>query len=412
MKFSEQIKLAFQFIVNNKLRATLTVIIIALGITALVGILTAIDGMENSISNSFTNMGANSFSLRNKEMVVHMGGGNKKPREFRPITFDEAIHFKTQFEFPAQVTMSVRLSQVATLEYQSKKTNPNIGLMGIDENYFKVSGYDIQFGRNFSKNEIDEGASVVVLGRDVAAKLFKKPKNAIDEIISVGHIQYRVVGVLASKGVSRFVSSDNNGFVPVVNGKRSWPLSSKVSYVITVGVSKYQLLNPAVAEAESRFRIIRRTPLDIENDFQVMRSDDLAHELISNLKYVTWACVFIAIITLIGAAIGLMNIMLVSVTERTREIGISKAIGATNKIILQQFLLESVLVCQMGGVLGVLVGLGIGNAVSAMMGSSFFIPWLWMILGLIICFVVGIAAGIYPALTAAKLNPINALRNE
>ncbi|MFM2048803.1 MAG: hypothetical protein RI955_1351, partial [Bacteroidota bacterium] len=147
-------------------------------------------------------------------------------------------------------------------------------------------------------------------------------------------------------------------------------------------------------------------------DFQVMRSDDLAHELISNLKYVTWACVFIAIITLIGAAIGLMNIMLVSVTERTREIGISKAIGATNKIILQQFLLESVLVCQMGGVLGVLVGLGIGNAVSAMMGSSFFIPWLWMILGLIICFVVGIAAGIYPALTAAKLNPINALRNE
>jgi putative ABC transport system permease protein len=412
MKFSEQIKLAFQFIVNNKLRATLTVIIIALGITALVGILTAIDGMENSISNSFTNMGANSFSLRNKEMVVHMGGSNKKPREFRPISFDEAIHFKTQFEFPAQVTMSVRLSQVATLEYQSKKTNPNIGLMGIDENYFKVSGYDIQFGRNFSKNEIDEGASVVVLGRDVAAKLFKKPKNAIDEIISVGHIQYRVVGVLASKGVSRFVSSDNNGFVPVVNGKRSWPLSSKVSYVITVGVSKYQLLNPAVAEAESRFRIIRRTPLDIENDFQVMRSDDLAHELISNLKYVTWACVFIAIITLIGAAIGLMNIMLVSVTERTREIGISKAIGATNKIILQQFLLESVLVCQMGGVLGVLVGLGIGNAVSAMMGSSFFIPWLWMILGLIICFVVGIAAGIYPALTAAKLNPINALRNE
>jgi putative ABC transport system permease protein len=357
-------------------------------------------------------MGANSFSLRNKEMVVHMGGSNKKPREFRPISFNEANYFKSQFEFPAQVTMSVRLSQVATLTYQSQKTNPNIGLMGIDENYLKVSGYDIQFGRNFSTNEIDEGSSVIVLGHDVAAKLFKNPNQAVNEIISVGHIQYRVVGVLSSNGVSKFVSSDNNGFVPVLNGKRSWPLSSKVSYVITVGVSKYQLLNPAVAEAESRFRIIRKTPLDIENDFQVLRSDDLAHELISNLKYVTWACVIIAIITLIGAAIGLMNIMLVSVTERTREIGISKAIGATNKIILQQFLLESVLVCQMGGVLGVLVGLGIGNAVSAMMGSSFFIPWLWIILGLIICFVVGIAAGIYPALTAAKLNPINALRNE
>ncbi|MEN9523853.1 MAG: hypothetical protein RL065_2230 [Bacteroidota bacterium] len=412
MNFFEQIKLAFQFIVNNKLRATLTVIIIALGITALVGILTAIDGMESSISNSFTNMGANSFSLRNKEMVVHMGGNGRKPREFRPISFDEATKFKTQFEFPSQVTLSVRLSQIATLEFQSKKTNPNIGLMGIDENYFKVSGYDIQFGRNFSKNEIDEGASVIVLGRDVATRLFKKPKNAIDEIISVGHIQYRVVGVLASKGVSRFVSSDNNGFLPILNGKRSWPIPTKTSYVVTIGVSKYQLLNPAVSEAENQFRIIRRTPLGIENDFQVMRSDDLAHELINNLKYVTWACVFIAIITLIGAAIGLMNIMLVSVNERTREIGISKAIGATNKIILQQFLLESVLVCQIGGILGVIVGLAIGNAVSAMMGSSFFIPWMWMVLGLVICFVVGIAAGIYPALTASKLNPINALRTE
>jgi len=412
LKFSEQIKLAFQFIVNNKLRATLTVIIIALGITALVGILTAIDGMESSISTSFSNMGANSFSLRNKEMVVHMGGSNKKAKEFRPITYNEGFNFKLQYEFPAQVTLSVRLSATATLTFQSKKTNPNIGLLGVDENYFKVSGYDIEYGRNFSKNEVDEGSSVIVLGHDIAIKLFKKPKNAINEIISVGHIQYRVVGVLASKGVSRFVSSDNNGFVPIINGKRSWPLSSKVSYVVTIGVSKYQLLNPAVAEAESRFRIIRKTPLDIENDFEIMRSDDLAQELISNLNYVTWACIFIAVITLIGAAIGLMNIMLVSVTERTREIGISKAIGANNKIILKQFLLESVLVCQIGGLLGVILGLAIGITVSSFMGSQFFIPWKWISLGIGICFVVGIAAGIYPALKAATLNPINALRNE
>lgn len=412
MKFSEQIKLAFQFIVNNKLRTTLTVIIIALGITALVGILTAIDGMESSISTSFSNMGANSFSLRNKEMVVHMGGSNKKAKEFRPITYNEGFNFKSQYEFPAQVTLSVRLSATATLSFQSKKTNPNIGLLGVDENYFKVSGYDIEFGRNFSTNEIDEGANAIVLGHDIAINLFKKPKNAIDEIINVGHIQYRVVGVLASKGVSRFVSNDNNGFVPIINGKRSWPLSSKVSYVITVGVSKYQLLNPAVAEAEGRFRIIRKTPLEIENDFEVMRSDDLAQELIRNLNYVTWACIFIAVITLIGAAIGLMNIMLVSVTERTREIGISKAIGANNKIILKQFLLESVLVCQIGGLLGVILGLAIGITVSSFMGSQFFIPWHWISLGIGICFVVGIAAGIYPALIAAKLNPINALRNE
>ncbi|MEY2829666.1 MAG: hypothetical protein RIQ33_1524 [Bacteroidota bacterium] len=412
MKFAEQINLAFKFIINNKLRATLTIIIIALGIAALVGILTAIDGMKGSISSSFTNMGANSFSLRNKSLVVNVGGDNKQPRVFRPISFDEATNFKTQFQFPAWVTLSIRLSQIATLEFKSKKTNPNIGLMGVDENYFKVSGNEIAFGRTFSQQEVTEGTAVAVLGKDIANKLFKKPSVAINELISIGHIQYRVIGVLASKGVSQFVSSDNNAYIPVINGKRSWPVAAKTSYVITIGVAKYQLLNPAVSEAEGKFRIIRKTKLGIDNDFEILRSDDLAHELIANLKYVTWACVFIAIITLLGAAIGLMNIMLVSVNERTREIGISKAIGANNRTILKQFLIESVLICQIGGVLGILLGLLIGNAVSLMMGSAFFIPWQWISLGLIICFVVGIAAGIYPAITAAKLNPINALRNE
>jgi putative ABC transport system permease protein len=221
-----------------------------------------------------------------------------------------------------------------------------------------------------------------------------------------------VIGVLASKGVSQFVSSDNNAYIPVINGKRSWPISEKASYVITIGVTKYQLLNPAVSEAEGEFRIIRKTPLGINNDFEILRSDDLAHELISNLKFVTWACVFIAVITLLGAAIGLMNIMLVSVNERTREIGISKAIGANNRTILKQFLLESILICQIGGLLGIVLGIAIGNAVSLMMGSPFFIPWQWISLGLVICFAVGILAGIYPAVTAAKLNPINALREE
>jgi putative ABC transport system permease protein len=412
MKFAEQINLAFKFIVNNKLRATLTIIIIALGITALVGILTAIDGMKGSISNSFTNMGANSFSLRNKSLVVNVGGDDKQPRIFRPISFDEATNFKAQFQFPALVTMSIRLTQIATLEFKSQKTNPNIGLMGVDENYFKVSGNDIAFGRTFSNKEALEGTSVAILGKDIASKLFKKPSLAINELISIGHIQYRVIGVLASKGVSQFVSSDNNAYIPVINGKRSWPISEKASYVITIGVTKYQLLNPAVSEAEGEFRIIRKTPLGINNDFEILRSDDLAHELISNLKFVTWACVFIAVITLLGAAIGLMNIMLVSVNERTREIGISKAIGANNRTILKQFLLESILICQIGGLLGIVLGIAIGNAVSLMMGSPFFIPWQWISLGLVICFAVGILAGIYPAVTAAKLNPINALREE
>ena len=231
-------------------------------------------------------------------------------------------------------------------------------------------------------------------------------------MITVGSKKYRVVGVLASKGVSKFLSSDNNAFIPVLNGKRNWSLSANSSYTISIAVNHYQLLEAAVSESQSLFRVVRKTPLAEENDFEIMRSDDLANELISNLQYVTWACIFIAIVTLIGAAIGLMNIMLVSINERTREIGISKAIGATNKIVKQQFLTEAIMICQLGGLLGIILGLLIGNLVSSMMGSSFFIPWIWLLLGLAVCFVVGIAAGTYPARIAARLNPISALRHE
>ncbi len=412
MNFIEQIKLAFRTIISTKLRTALTVVIIALGITALVGILTAVEGMKRSISDSFTSMGANSFSIRNREMVVRMGEGGKKPKVFRAITFDEAQQFKSEFQFPATVALSVRVNSIATVEYGDKKTNPNIGLISVDENYLKVSGYEIQYGRGFSIHEVNDGASVVVLGSDVATRLFKKVNQCINEMVTVGSKKYRVIGVLTSKGVSKFLSSDNNAFIPLLNGKRNWSLSSSNSYTITVAANHYQLLEAAVSESQSLFRVVRKTPLADENDFEIMRSDDLANQLISNLQYVTWACVFIAVITLIGAAIGLMNIMLVSINERTREIGIGKAIGATNKIVLQQFLTEAILICQLGGLLGVLFGILLGNMVSNFMGSDFFVPWKWISLGLGVCFTVGLAAGIYPAIIASKLNPINALLHE
>ena len=412
MQFFEQIKLAFRSITSTKLRTVLTVIIIALGITALVGILTAVDGMKRSISDSFTSMGANSFSIRNKEMVVRMGEGGRKPKVFKAITYDEAQRFKNEFQFPATVAISVRVSSIASIEFGEKKTNPNVGLISIDENYLKVSGYDIQYGRGFSNHEVNEGSAVIVLGSDIAIRLFKKSSQAVNEMITVGSKKYRVVGVLASKGVSKFLSSDNNAFIPVLNGKRNWSLSANSSYTISIAVNHYQLLEAAVSESQSLFRVVRKTPLAEENDFEIMRSDDLANELISNLQYVTWACIFIAIVTLIGAAIGLMNIMLVSINERTREIGIGKAIGATNKIMLQQFLTEAILICQLGGLLGILFGILLGNMVSSFMGSDFFVPWKWISLGLAVCFTVGLAAGIYPAITAYKLNPINALRHE
>ena len=412
MQFFEQIKLAFRSITSTKLRTVLTVIIIALGITALVGILTAVDGMKRSISDSFTSMGANSFSIRNKEMVVRMGEGGRKPKVFKAITYDEAQRFKNEFQFPATVAISVRVSSIASIEFGEKKTNPNVGLISIDENYLKVSGYDIQYGRGFSNHEVNEGSAVIVLGSDIAIRLFKKSSQAVNEMITVGSKKYRVVGVLASKGVSKFLSSDNNAFIPVLNGKRNWSLSANSSYTISIAVNHYQLLEAAVSESQSLFRVVRKTPLAEENDFEIMRSDDLANELISNLQYVTWACIFIAIVTLIGAAIGLMNIMLVSVNERTKEVGLIKAIGGKKKNIRQQFLFESTIISLLGAFFGIILGVLIGNVFAMFLGTGFVVPWLWVCIGIAICTLVGLGAGLWPAIKASRLNPIVALRYE
>jgi len=408
--FTENIRIALTAIRSQSLRTFLTIMIIAIGIMALVGILTAIDVIKEGISSNFTTMGANTFNIRNRGSNIKIGGGRKKVQVFQSITFDQATKFKDEFKFPSWTSIYCVASRAAIVKTSELKTNPNITIFGGDENYMITSGYELESGRNFSQQELISAANVALIGNEIKLNLFKKI-NPINKEVFIGGHKVKIIGVLKEKGSSFGFGGDKIVVLPLSNA-RNYFGTADMSYVINVLSSSPEQLEATIGEATGLFRRLRKlNATDLQN-FEITKSDNLSLMLIDNLKYVTVAATLIAIITLIGAAIGLMNIMLVSVTERTREIGVRKAIGATSKIIRNQFLIEAIVICQLGGLFGMFLGIAMGNAVSFYFDQGFIIPWGWMIMAAILCLIVGLLSGLIPAIKAAKLDPIDALRFE
>lgn len=425
MNFSDIFSLAFRTVRSNKLRTGLTVSIIAFGIMALIGIITAIKAMNQKFMESFSTMGANAFTVRFKERTIRFGGDNndgvklskkgkrkeKKSSLGKIITKDEAEFFVQRYNFPALKSISIFGNRSNIVSFETRKTSPNVTLFGGDENYLQLNGFTLMLGRNLNRQDVLSGRNVCLLGYDVAKKLFKEGvERAVNSVVRLNNIPYRVLGVLESRGSSFGFSRDNLAITTYTNVDRNFP--SGFSFVVAVMTNDLLKVTEAMGEAEGVFRAVRKLNTTEDNNFVIDRSDSIAEKAMNSLRFLTVSATVIGLITLIGAAIGLMNIMLVAVSERTREVGLVKAIGGKSRMVSRQFLTEAVIISMLGAFFGILLGVAVGNLFSIVLKTGFVVPWNWVLYGIIICTLVGLGAGLYPALKAGRLNPIEALRYE
>lgn len=411
MKILEIFLVAFDSLKNNKLRSSLTILGIVVGIFSIIAISTVIAMLQKSIEEGVSALGKNTFQIQ-KWPSVRTGGHAEwaKFRNRKDITIEDYFVLKEKLADETPNVGAEQWSGGKMVKYYGEETNPNVSLGGITPESFANNDWVVEDGRDINFNDFNRSERVIVLGADVATKLFKAI-NPLGQYVKMDGYKLLVIGVLEAQGQFFGQSQDNFALIPlstfqIFYGKRT--NSVNITVRAENEISYYDLIE----KSEGYMRTIRKVKSGEENDFDIRTNENVLKQINDITSGVRIGAIVIAAIALLAAGIGIMNIMLVSVTERTKEIGIRKAIGAKRSNILFQFLIEAITLSVFGGIIGILLGVGIGNLVGSFMNASATVPIGSIAVGVGLCVLIGIVFGTYPAYKASNLDPIEALRFE
>jgi putative ABC transport system permease protein len=408
MKLDQLFSMSFQSILNNKLRTSLTILGVVVGIFSIIVIMTIITMLQNSIENGLAMLSKNTFQIQKHE-PMQGPGHDRSDRNRKDITIDEAIKLKEMLT-QAKYVGAEQWQFGRVVKFGNLETNPNISVAGATVDAMRTNDWNVDYGRDLRENDVQYSADVCLLGPEIVTKIFPN-MDPIGQTVRVDNKPLKVIGVLQKQPAMFGESRDNYIVMPITTWQSMYGKYRR-SVNITVTAPSDESYNNVIETAIGHFRKIRKVPAGQPDDFYVFSNESMITQVNDITGPIKIGALAVSLVALIAAGVGIMNIMLVSVTERTREIGIRKAIGARNSSILIQFLIEAVILCLVGGVVGIALGIGIGNLAGSFLSAQMAIPYDWVMIGITMCLVVGLIFGTYPAYKASNLDPIEALRFE
>jgi putative ABC transport system permease protein len=414
MQFKEILKMAMSSLGANKLRAALTMVGITIGVFSIILVMTAIGALQNSIESGISFLGSNIFQFAKYPVNIDAAGGNvkKKYQNRRNITYQQAMRYYELMQGNAsEICLKCFGREIkGQAVYDGVKTPPSLTVVGTNRSFLTANAFTLGYGRNLNDEDVALARNVAVIGKGIEKRLFPHESPLGKVLRMTGHT-YTVVGVLAEKGTSFGESQDDFFLMPITRFFENYGEANRTVNIATQPFST-ELYNRTLDKGISAMRIARGLKADQDNDFEIYTNDSLKSAFLNVAGVVSIGAFVISFIALVAAGIGIMNIMLVSVTERTKEIGVRKSIGARSRDILRQFLAEAVFISEAGGILGIILGVVGGDLLALWLKVDVIFPYGWAIAGLIVCSAIGIGFGFYPAYRAAALDPIEALRYE